>query len=98
MIRKCNVIMNNGLNMVVDFAGTKVQMPSVGQEKEVYVKLDNDKFSLTSEAEYIISDMPVQIKPSLSQPKRKKKTDSSEVIVGDTTSMESNKVIPEESL
>ena len=39
--------------MVVDFEGNKVQMPSVKtKEKYVYVKFDNNRYSLVNEDDY----------------------------------------------
>ena len=43
----------NKCNMVVDFEGNKVQMPSVKtKEKYVYVKFDNNRYSLVNEDDY----------------------------------------------
>ena len=39
--------------MVIDFEGNKVQMPSVKtKEKYVYVKFDNNRYSLVNEDDY----------------------------------------------
>ena len=43
----------NESNMVVEFDGEKVQMPSTkAKEKSVYVKFDQNRYSLATEDEY----------------------------------------------
>lgn len=53
MIKECKVLMWNECNMVVEFNGEKVQMPSTKKnEKSVYIKFDKNRYSIATEDEY----------------------------------------------
>ncbi len=53
--------MRNNLVMVVDFEGKEVQMPSDnGNEENIYVELQNNKFTVTSKEKYDNFSKPVK--------------------------------------
>ena len=53
--------MRNNLVMVIDFGGKEIQMPSDnGNEKNIYVELQNNKFTATSKEKYDIFSKPVK--------------------------------------
>ncbi len=61
MIKKCNVLMRNNLVMVVDFEGKKVQMPSDnGDEENIYIELQDNKFTVVSKEKYNSSLRPIK--------------------------------------
>lgn len=52
MIKKCKVLLNNGLNMVVDYDGIQIQMPSVSSKSGfVNIKFENDTYTLCDREE-----------------------------------------------
>lgn len=53
MIKKCKVLTRNDVNMVIDFEGMQVQMPTMGNERFVYVDLDKGVFTIFSEKEFL---------------------------------------------
>ncbi|MDU7030173.1 MAG: hypothetical protein E6357_21115 [Clostridiales bacterium] len=61
MIRECKVLMRNNLVMVVDFEGKEVQMPSDnGDEVNIYVELQDNKFTVVSKEKYDSSLRPIK--------------------------------------
>lgn len=61
MIRECKVLMRNNLLMVVDFEGKEVQMPSDnGNEENIYVELQDNKFTVVSKEKYDSSLRPIK--------------------------------------
>ncbi|MDR2277374.1 MAG: hypothetical protein LBE23_05905 [Vagococcus sp.] len=56
MIKECKVLKWNELVMVIDFDGVNVQMPSYENNVPfVYIKLEKERYSLSSKAEYELS-------------------------------------------
>lgn len=65
MIELCKVLKWNTVNMVIDFKGKEIQMPSVEKSDFVYVKLENGKYSVVTENEYkksLVKEVKVEIK------------------------------------
>lgn len=53
--------MRNNLVMVVDFEGKKVQMPSDnGDEENIYIELQDNKFTVVSKEKYNSSLRPIK--------------------------------------
>lgn len=53
--------MRNNLVMVVDFEGKEVQMPSDnGNEENIYIELQNNKFTVVSKEKYDSSLRPIK--------------------------------------
>lgn len=53
MITECNIILNNGLNMVVNFNGKEIQLPSVNSKnKTCFVRQDKGFYSVVSKDEF----------------------------------------------
>lgn len=53
--------MRNNLVMVVDFGGKEIQMPSDnGNEENIYVELQDNKFTVVSKEKYDIFSKPVK--------------------------------------
>ena len=60
MTKECKVLMRNELVMVVDFDGKEIQMPSDHTDKDiVFVKYENDRFSIVDKLEKEISNLTV---------------------------------------
>jgi len=53
MIKKCKVIFRNSINMVVDFDGIELQMPTDGLDNyEVFVNFKDNKYTLSTKDDY----------------------------------------------
>lgn len=53
MIKECNIISNNGLNMVIDYDGKIIQMPSTHiHNSTCFVKYDKGIYSVVSRDDY----------------------------------------------
>lgn len=53
MIKECKVILHNSAVMVVDFGGTKVQLPATKiNDKIVYVEYIDGKYSVVLKEDY----------------------------------------------
>lgn len=53
MIKKCNVTLKNKDVLVVSYDGTDVQFTNTGIDEDViFVKFENDKYSIVDECEY----------------------------------------------
>lgn len=63
MIKECKVATDNELNMVILFNGSEIQMPSTkNNDKTVFVKCENNKYSLVDREIYIKSLKPTNKK------------------------------------
>lgn len=52
MIKECKVLLRNEYVMVIDFEGTKIQMPSDNSDSNtVFVKYEKDRYSITDKLE-----------------------------------------------
>lgn len=55
MIRECNILLNNNLNMVIDFNGHEIQMPTSNPSgNTVFVRFENNRYTLATKEEYNI--------------------------------------------
>lgn len=53
MIKECNIISNNGLNMVINYDGKIIQMPSIHiHNSTCFVKYDKGFYSVVSREDY----------------------------------------------
>lgn len=63
MIKKYKVLLRNDYVMVVELDGNKIQLPTDGKETDVvFVKSENEKYSLVDEKEYIKSTKQQKVK------------------------------------
>lgn len=53
MIKECKVVLHNQYVTVAEYDERKIQFPSIGEKTDtVYVKHENNKYSIVSKGEY----------------------------------------------
>lgn len=60
MVKECIVLFRNAINMVVDFEGSQIQMPTDNSKSNtVLIKFENNKYSIASHEDVFVE--PIEI-------------------------------------